>query len=45
VAVGDVDLLRALDVQARADGEDLAVLDRDVADERRLALGGTPGRG
>ena len=38
VAVGDVDLLRALDVEARADGEDLAVLDGDIAHEGGSAL-------
>ena len=38
VAAGGVDLLGGIDVEARADGQDLAVLDRDVAHERGPAL-------
>ena len=38
VAAGGVDLLGGIDVEARADGEDLAVLDGDIANERGSAL-------
>ena len=41
VAAGGVDLLDSIDVEARADGQDLAVLDGDIAHEGGPALGGT----